>query len=332
MRIVLLVAGVLLVALPAFAQKGGKKVWTDPGLAAQEDPDFQFQGEYVGALDLGDRQEKVGIQVIALGNGKFQTVGFFGGLPGDGGDPSRPIKGEGQREGQVVKVTAREADGLIKDGVLTVFEKGTKRSVGSVKKITRKSPTLGKEPPQGAIVLFDGSTAEKFKGGRLSEDGYLMQGVTSRQTFEGPHLVHVEFLLPYMPNARGQGRANSGLYVQGRHEVQMLDSFGLAGKDNECGGIYEVRDPDVNMCFPPLIWQTYDVEITPAKFDENGKKTSNARLTVSHNGVLVHEDVEVPKATRASPLKEGPGAGPVYLQNHGNPVRYRNIWVLPKKS
>jgi hypothetical protein len=134
-----------------------------------------------------------------------------------------------------------------------------------------------------------------------------------------------------MPYARGQGRANSGCYLQGRYEVQILDSFGLEGKNNECGGIYTIKDPDVNMCFPPLAWQTYDIDYTAAKYDESGKKTAHARMTVKHNGVLIHENVELTKATTAAPVKEGPEPGPIYIQDHGNPIRFRNIWVAEKK-
>ena len=85
------------------------------------------------------------------------------------------------------------------------------------------------------------------------------------------------------------------------------------------------------MCFPPLSWQTYDVDFTAAKFDSSGKKTKNARMTVRHNGVVIHDDIEVPKSTRAPPVKEGPGPGPIYIQNHRNPLRFRNIWVAEKK-
>jgi hypothetical protein len=86
------------------------------------------------------------------------------------------------------------------------------------------------------------------------------------------------------------------------------------------------------MCLPPLSWQTYDVEFRAARFDANGKKTENARMTVRHNGVLVHENVDVDHATTAAPVKEGPEPGPIYLQDHGNPVRFRNTWVVPTAS
>jgi hypothetical protein len=110
----------------------------------------------------------------------------------------------------------------------------------------------------------------------------------------------------------------------------MLDSFGLKGEQNECGGVYGIAAPKLNMCYPPLQWQTYDVDFTAAKFDKAGKKTQNAKMTVRHNGIVIHENLELPKSTTASPLKEGAESGFIHLQNHGNAVRYRNIWVVEK--
>ena len=132
-----------------------------------------------------------------------------------------------------------------------------------------------------------------------------------------------------MPTARGQARGNSGVYLQGRYEVQVLDSFGLAGEDNECGGIYQVSRPRVNMTLPPLQWQTYDIDFTAARFDSAGEKTANARLTVRHNGVLIHDDLELPGTTGGGD-PEGPEPGALHLQDHWNPVFYRNVWVLPR--
>jgi hypothetical protein len=201
--------------------------------------------------------------------------------------------------------------------------------VADLPKVNRRSPTIGAKPPEGAVVLFDGSDAKMWTpDGKLSEDNLLIQGVTSKQKF-GSYKLHMEFLLSYMPQARGQARSNSGFYNQGRYEVQILDSFGLEGKNNECGGIYEISDPKVNMCFPPLSWQTYDVEFHAAEFDDQGQKTANAWVTVKHNGVVVQNKTELPRTTRASPVKEGPEPGPIYFQDHSNPVRFRNIWVLP---
>ena len=109
----------------------------------------------------------------------------------------------------------------------------------------------------------------------------------------------------------------------------MLDSFGLEGKNNECGGVYSVKAPSVNMCLPPLEWQTYDIEFTAPRF-AGEKKTANPRMTVRHNGVVIQDDVEIPKITPGGPQKQEKPLGPLHLQNHGNPVRYRNIWFVPK--
>jgi hypothetical protein len=138
--------------------------------------------------------------------------------------------------------------------------------------------------------------------------------------------------LAYQPEDRGQGRSNSGIYAQGRYEVQILDSFGLEGKHNECGGIYSVKDPDVNMCLPPLAWQTYDIDYTATRYDDQGKIVANPRITVRHNGVVIHQDVELPgeRSTTAAPAGPGPEPGPVFLQNHGCPLRFKNIWVVER--
>ena len=112
--------------------------------------------------------------------------------------------------------------------------------------------------------------------------------------------------------------------------MQILDSFGLPPNTNECGAIYGVAALAIPMSYPPLAWQTYDVDFTAAQYD-GGQKVKPARMTVRHNGIEVLKDIEVPHATTAAPLPEGPEPGPVYLQNHGNPVRFRNIWVVEKK-
>lgn len=317
----------LLICLIATTASAKGPAYTDP---KKTDDDFAYQGEYIGEVETGDGKVKVGVQVIALGKGKFRAVSYVGGLPGAGwnGQESSPHDGE-LRDGVVV-LESDSGRGELKDGVLTVEAKKAEAK-GSLEKVERKSPTLGQEPPEGAVVLFDGTSTDGWKNGKMTDDGLLMQGTTSEQTF-GSHRLHIEFRLPYQPEDRGQGRGNSGIYFQGRYEVQMLDSFGLSGEQNECGGIYSVAKPDVNMCLPPLSWQTYDADFTAAKYDDNGKLVANPRITVKHNGVVIHDDIELPgeRNTTAAPLKAGPEPGPVYLQNHGNPVRYRNIWVVPK--
>ena len=298
-------------------------VWTDPAAAATEEPAFSVQGEY--------RSDDWGLQVIARGGDKLEAYLLEGGLPGDGfaKDNART-----KLTGVLRKADARltgDAENLvaeIADGVAHVVRDG--RKIAELKRVERKSPTLGAEPPEDAVVLFDGTNADAWKRGKV-EDGLLLNhDVTTKQTFGG-YRLHLEFRTPYMPFATGQARGNSGVYHQGRYETQVLDSFGLEGKNNEAGGIYEIADPIVNAALPPLTWQTYDVDLTAARFDEDGNLTAPARMTVRLNGVLVQDDVAVPRTTRAAPVREvTPDPGPIYLQHHGNEVRYRNIWLVPK--
>ena len=156
-------------------------------------------------------------------------------------------------------------------------------------------------------------------------------GMNSVPKFEGDYDAHVEFLCNFKPTARSQGRGNSGCYLPNRQEIQVLDSFGTATYlGGGCGGLYKFKDPDTmepipsqkgkkeqffNLSsLPPLAWQTYDIEWR-ADADNPGK----GRLTVHHNGIKIHDGVE---------LNNKPGT--FHFQDHGNPVRYRNIWVVGK--
>lgn len=317
----------LLLTLASAVQAAGGKATTDPNEA---DADFAIQGEYVGEATSKEGEKRTwGVQIIALGEGKFSAVGYPGGLPGDGWNKEEKKTAEGAREGDKVVLTSPEKVTLTVENETITLASPDGNKIGELKKVHRKSPTLGANAPEGAIVLFDGTSADAWEGGRMTEDGLLMEGVTSKQKFKS-FTGHIEFLLPYMPEARGQGRGNSGCYFQGRYEVQMLDSFGLSGEDNECGGLYKISKPAVNMCYPPLSWQTYDFDFTAAEYDGD-KKVKDATLTVLHNGVEIQKDVKLPSDTTAAPVKEGPDPGPIFLQNHGNPVRYRNIWIVEKK-
>jgi hypothetical protein len=301
------------------ANKKPNPTFLDPQSAG---PDYADQGEYKN--DWG------GIQVIALGGGEFRLVTYRGGLPGDGWDKEYKTETPGKREGS--KLVFKGDNGYraeVENGKITINTDGG--GPYTMEKVDRKSPTLGANPPQGAIVLFDGSNADQWAGGHLDEQGrhLLAAGTKSKQEFKD-FTAHVEFLLPFKPYGRGQDRANSGVYVQDRYEIQVLDSFGLKGENNECGGIYTLAAPSVNMCYPPWTWQTYDIDFTSAKYDESGKKTKNAVLTLKHNGVTVHDHLELKTNTPGNGKSEGPSGGPFQLQGHGNPVFYRNIWVVPK--
>ena len=317
------------------ATKRAQIVATD---IASAGPDFAVQGEYVGEIKDDEKPIKLGVQIIALGDGKFHAVGLLGGLPGDGWDEKTRAEADGQtKDGAVVfshekeggptgtiRLDAKDSGGT----PLLVIKDADGNALGTLRHVCRTSPTLGQKPPAGAIVLFDGTSADAFVNGRV-KDGLLLEGATSKQKFQS-YTIHLEFMLPFMPAARGQGRGNSGYYAQGRYETQILDSFGLAPQKDDCAAIYGIAAPRINMCYPPLSWQTYDVDYTAAKY-QDGKKVQNARLTVRHNGVEVQKDTEAPHATTAAPFREGPEASPFYLQDHGNPVRFRNIWLVEKK-
>ncbi|HIJ54049.1 MAG TPA: DUF1080 domain-containing protein [Planctomycetes bacterium] len=142
--------------------------------------------------------------------------------------------------------------------------------------------------------------------------------------------LHIEFKVPQLPpNVKGQGRGNSGVYIQRRYEIQILDSYGKPPRNNEGGSIYKFKAPDKNACKKPGEWQSYDITFRAARFEGQGKnvkKVKNARITVLHNGVLIHNDVDVPNKTGAG-RPEGPEPGPILLQEHGNEVWFRNIRI-----
>ena len=346
-----LLAAAAMLAPDALAQAKKKKkppipVYVDVESAG---PDWQVQGEYVGKV--GD--DKLGVQVIALGGGCFQAVFYPGGLPGDGwgGKVRIPLDGK-TTGGKVIFEPAKgrkkymagspeefsalrdnppggqkEWEAVVENGRMRGRTDNAKRFVAE--RIIRKSPTLGAKPPAGAKVLFAAKGDEKnWKGGHLDKRGLLCAGTASTETFQD-FTLHVEFMTPFRPAARSQGRGNSGVYLQHRYEVQVLDSFGLEGLDNECGGIYKKGKCKVNMCFPPLTWQTYDIEFTNA-VQKDGKKTKNAMITLRHNGVLIHDDVEVNGPTGGNRREPEGTPGPIKLQGHGNPVQYRNIWIVEK--
>jgi hypothetical protein len=301
---------------------------------AAKDPDFAIQGEYVGEVTLNSGKRKIGVQVVAKGLGEFDVKVLMGGLPGDGWDGENTMKATARRgENGAVAITGKDLSGSIADGTLTLKD-GMKLD-STLKKVDRKSSTLGAKPPEGAIVLFAVPGDEKnWNNGKivkLSDGEFLNMGITSKEKFGAIKAAHFEFRLPWMPNSTGQGRGNSGVYLQDRYEIQVLDSFGLKGENNECGGIYSQVKPLVNMCYPPMTWQTYDIEFTPAVFDADGKKTKNARTTVIHNGVKIHDNAEIKGYTASNDPEKPITTGPFQLQNHGDPLVYRNIWVVPVK-
>ncbi len=201
-------------------------------------------------------------------------------------------------------------------------------------------------PPKGAKVLFDGTERslkqnwEKQDGGgepawQVKEAGAAeVSGgsIVTKEKFDEPFRLHLEFRTPYMPNDKGQGRGNSGVYLQGRYEVQILDSYGIPQDKlgmGDCGSIYGVAIAKQNASKPPTVWQSYDIEFHPPKY-QGDKKVAPARMTVVHNGVMIHDDQEITVDNTTAGMGGDPKtAGPIMLQDHGNPVQFRNVWVVP---
>ena len=301
---------------------------TDPKEAAK-DPDFAIQGEYAASPAIGKGSGGYGLQVVALGDGKFQAALYNEGLPGSGAENKEFVLLNGETKdgrttlkasgGETVVISDNTATGTKGDEKLFVYDR-----------VNRKSPTLGKKPSKGAKILFGGKGADRFSDGKKLDGELLKEGVVSMDSF-GDFTLHLEFRTPYKPKTKpgSQDRGNSGVYIFNNYETQILDSFGIKGEFNFCGALYRNKPPAVNMCLPPLTWQTYDIEFTTPRF-KDGKKVKNARITTRHNGVLIHDDFELDKGTGAGGGRPEKEKGQIHLQGHGNPVRFQNIWLVEK--
>lgn len=258
-------------------------------------------------------------------------------VPNPGPTPTAPSDGLSP----VTKPVRGQATDTTMTGNLTGGEPGE----FSLKKVPfAPSPTLGEKAPAGAVSLFDGTRLDAWEAKQSPADAIqwrvtdsaalevvsqregkrYKQDLRTKDSF-GDYRLHLEFKLAHKPEATGQGRSNSGILHHGVYETQILDSFGLYGRDNECGGIYKTREPDRNAGYPAGLWQTYDINFRAPRFSPEGIKTADARMTVRLNGLIIHPDVVVPQPTAGG--KEA-ARGPIVLQDHGNPVQFRNIWVV----
>lgn len=313
-----------------------------PAAPADAAQDFAYQGEYAGALGAGGA--RLGAQIVARGQGRFTAVFLSGGLPGAGWDQAGRSEIAGSLQADGVHFPAPAAGGyaavLSADGA-TLAGTTPQGEAFALPKARRESPTLGAAPPAGALVLFDGRDLDAFvKGSAVLDSGLLLpqgsasSGAVTTRAF-GSFTLHLEFREPFMPDYAGQARGNSGVYLQGRYELQILDSFGLdilrdgpGGATQECGAFYQLVAPRLNMSLPPLAWQTYDVGFAKAVFDSAGKTLlAPAKVTVRLNGVLIHENQELKSSTLlGDPVSAADG--PIRFQAHGDPVVYRNIWIV----
>ena len=345
--------------------------------------EIDVQGLYQGTWQDGGKEGKLEARIVAMGDRNYKILA----LQHEGAE-RKAVELDGKTVGDAVTFLGGGWKGAYADAAVT----GTLGAGGSftVKRTDPKSPTLGRKPPEGAIVLLGDKPAETMnRGGRqwylgdmskhgwpvwevpirwtvtsrdpaqwpsketaipegwelvakerrvvdnvigIGEDGSIQVprgGMNSNAQIEGSFDAHVEFLSPFGPKERGQGRGNSGCYLPCGQEIQVLDSFGMVTYNGGCcGGLYSMKNPDPMMAipslagqrdheftlasFPPMVWQTYDI----------GYRVREGAifLTVYHNGIKIHENVK---------LKQRPRKGGFHFQDHGNPVRYRNIWVLP---
>jgi hypothetical protein len=313
------------------------------GYAADDDGIMgNYQGKFTDAA-WGERSIRA--QVVGQSEKTWKAVLFVS----DGGEEVRvEAKGKGRGKDHPAKFNDEvdlgaglggefALEGVIENEKFTGTLTGKSKGTFALERVMLKSPTLGATPPEGAVVLYGEGVDPATVWKRTpeiwctQEDGSMQVCSSSLMTREeyGSGLYHVEFMTPYMPDERYQGRGNSGVYILGRYEVQVVDSFGTPPAWDLCGGIYKVAVPIAEPVLPPLQWQTYDITYTAPEFDAAGAKTKNARITVVHNGVTVHDDLELPNVTPGGVSGEEAAKGVLMLQDHSNPVSYRNIWFKP---
>ncbi|MBN1348560.1 DUF1080 domain-containing protein [candidate division KSB1 bacterium] len=303
----------------------------------------QAMGDWKGHYTTEDGQTgDLFAQIIDRGNGNYEaiiTVGHDTKVKLMGKTEENKIVFEGKVDVGSERGGAYDVKAAISGSKFTgKFEGAENSGTLELKKDDKTSPSLGAVPPAGAVVLFDGKNLDHWlqRDGepakwKILEDGAMEiteHSLATKDEF-GDHKLHIEFRTPQMAEKLGQARGNSGVYVFGRYEVQVLDSYGMEPADNLCGGIYSKAAPKVNACAPPGTWQTYDITFYAPQFDESGAKIKNAEITVEHNGILIHDKLVLDGITPGGVANDEVPKGGLMLQDHGDPVQYRNIWALP---
>jgi len=202
------------------------------------------------------------------------------------------------------------------------------------------TPGKAQAPPSDAIVLFDGSNLDQWQATDSTAAKWALAdnamtvvpksgGISTKQSF-GDCQLHIEWRSPVVVKGEGQLRGNSGVFLQSRYEVQILDNYQNKTYSNgQAGSVYKQYIPLVNACRPPGEWQTYDIIFKAPRFNADGIKVASGSLTVLHNGVLVQNHIEIMGTTEyiGLPKNKAHGKAPLFLQDHGDLVSYRNIWI-----
>lgn len=309
---------------------------------AQDQP---FYGTYEGAYTaMGREPLPASAHVISEGPDLYRLVASFASA---GPEPvTYQIELHGHTEGPRVVFAGYSNSaawqGTLRDGKLRIERvQDNYGSLYELARVVHHAPTEGLAPPAGAVVLLpfaEGAAPDLAawtnQDWEALPDGSMRvkpgTGANTTKDKFGDCELHLEFATPHQPLEQGQGRGNSGVYFQSRYEVQVLDSFGVLHGSGDCGAVYETAAPRVNASYPPEQWQTYDITFRAPRLNADGTMNEPALLTVKHNGVLIHENQPVDHVTRGG--KEGPleALDALMLQDHGNPVKYRNIWLVPK--
>lgn len=306
-----------------------------------------FMGAYEGTYHADPSQTtKATAQVIAEGPAYYRVVVRT--EPLAAGEPGAQFEIYGVQQGARVNLFGRAN---ASDWLGTIAADRLKADPGyygmglELSKATRRSPAEGAQPPAGAVVLLPFAPGtppdtSAWTGGawKPQADGSLQcnpgkGSITTKQKF-GDMQLHVEFWLPLMADSSGQGRANSGVIINNIYEIQVLDSFGLVPSAGDCGAIYSQARPKVNASLPPEQWQTYDINFRAPRMNPDGSVKEKARVTVEFNGIKVQDDVAIEGATAGHEPGKPPAnvaTGPLQLQDHGNRVRYRNVWLVELK-
>jgi hypothetical protein len=326
----------------------------------------RIQGNWLGEWTLaaggGGKQTA---QIVALGKGQYQAA--FTAYDGSDGQSETfrfqisgsliDKKGVFSTQidlGEKLGVFDWSAD-VENDSLLGKFSnKKNYTGLLKLKRVEIKPEGLGAKPLPGAVVLFDGTNLDQWRQPdgapawevrdgaircvpREAADGKIGRHLATKEPI-GSAQIHLEFRTPYLPEAREQERGNSGVFLQGRYEIQIVDSFGQPRKrnnfgdlsdDDSAGAIYKHSAPTENKTLPPGEWQTFDITFLPAKAGADGTAEQPAQITVVHNGTTIHDGAKIRKSTSGAPLKDLATPGGLVLEDGGQGVEFRNVWMVP---
>lgn len=302
-------------------------VWCFASTATAQN-DVDVQGEYLGALS---DKLKFGAHVLARGEGRFEAVLLSKGLPGEGWDGRTRVLLNGERQGSAIVFSGRDFAGRIEKGVFHVTAGNLSYKL---ERVERSLGTLNEPAPKAGTLLFGGEGMAAWSQGAKATDGLLQAGARTREPMSSCRL-HLEFRLPFEPNANGLDRGAGAVVLADQYEIVLADTFGAKPGLLACGAIRDIAPPKLNVCLPPGRWQALDVEFEAPRFDDDGEKLRSARVTAKLNGVLIHDKVEIPHNNvlvakkPAAPVKEMP-QGVLALPDRGDKVEFRNVWIGPR--